>query len=85
MLTNIFGVELVNADQHTDGRSPQNPGESWAELRELAWMYVVHQEVVKLDSSSRPPRERRASVVSWSMVKRRAVFVSLWSTESAKG
>lgn len=84
MLTNIFGIELVNANQHTDGRSPQNPGESWAEFRELAWVYVVHQEVVKLDSSNGPPRERCAGVVWWSMVKRRAVFVSSWSTESAK-
>lgn len=85
MLTDIFGIELVNANQHTDGRSPQNPGESWTEFRELAWVYVVHQEVVKLDSSNGPPRERRASVISWSMVKRRAVFVSLWSVESTKG
>ena len=59
MLTNIFGIELVNANQHTDSSSPQNPGESWAEFRELAWMYVVHQEVVKLVSSNGPPGERR--------------------------
>jgi len=45
--TDILGIELVNANQHTDSRGPQNPRESRAELGELAWVYVVHQERVK--------------------------------------
>lgn len=48
MLTDIFRVELVNPDQHADCCSPQEPSEGWAEFGEFAWMYVVHQEVVKL-------------------------------------
>lgn len=51
-LTNIFGVELVNANQHTDGRGPENPSKSRAELGELAWMNVVLQEIVKLIPSN---------------------------------
>lgn len=52
ILTDVFGIELVNANQHTDGRRSQNPSEGRAELGELARMYIVHQETVKLIPSN---------------------------------
>jgi hypothetical protein len=47
-LTDIFGIELVDANKDADSRSPQNPSEGWAKFGEFARMHVVHQEVVKL-------------------------------------
>ena len=55
-LTDVFSVELVNANQYADGRSPQNPSEGWAEFRELAWMYVVHQKRIELIPSKGPQK-----------------------------
>lgn len=48
ILTDIFGIKLVNANKDADGCSPQSPSEGWAKFWELARMYVVRQEAVKL-------------------------------------
>ena len=46
--TDVVGVELVDADENTDGRRPEHPGQSPAEHGELAGVEVVDEDRVEL-------------------------------------
>ena len=46
--TDVVGVELVDADENTDGRRPEHPGQSPAEHGELAGVEVVDEDAVEL-------------------------------------
>ena len=46
--TNVVGVELVDADEDTDSRRTQHPGQSPAEHGELARVEVVDEDRVEL-------------------------------------
>ena len=46
--TDIVGVELVDADEDTDGRRPEHPGQSPAEHGELAGVEVIDEDAVEL-------------------------------------
>ena len=46
--TDVVGVELVNTDEHADGRRTESPFGEGAEEGELARVEVVHAARVKL-------------------------------------
>lgn len=48
--TDIIRVELIHAHANSQRRQAQCPGEQRAERRELAFMDVIHQDSVELNS-----------------------------------
>ena len=46
--TNIVRVELVDADEDTDSRRTQHPGQSPAKHGELAGVEVIDEDAVEL-------------------------------------
>ena len=46
--TDVVRVELVDADEHADGRRPEEPRECGAEEGELARVEVVDEDGVEL-------------------------------------
>lgn len=63
--TNVIRVELVDANQHPDGRSPECPGHQRTEDGELALMKIVDEDGIELrEVSSIKCPERVATLLT---------------------
>ena len=47
--TNIICIELVNANQNANSRSPEGPGPQWTKDGKLALVEIVDEYGIKLD------------------------------------